>query len=341
MNISHSYPGYDESVVEAAYESLKIAGFSGLAMKDKAENCLATFVGADWVLLTGSGYAAVQTALVAADVKPGQQIAIPTVTCPSLFHAIRSIGAIPLVVDVCRQQPLISSQIIDGLEFNGIVIIPQMFGIKQQLKPFAKNGRVIIEDAAQAFAPETDEFADITVFSFSPTKLITIGYGGAIATQSQELHDRGRLFLDPDHSAHVDNDNENVDFRLHSPVSDFQSAMLIAQLKRYHKAVAYRWKIVSYYDYYLNNSHRLKPQVPFRYQLILPQANSRNVSGALRTKGINAWSLGSQLIHEVFNIKGDFSEAEKWRNKILSLPLHEGLNENHVAQICKVVNNYL
>lgn len=330
--ISHSLPGLDDGVVNAAAEALASAQFSAAELGHVAEEALAFFSGRRHARLVASGFAALQAALAVVGVRAGDSVLVPTVCCPSVYHAIRSLGANPLLVDVGERQPLLDTRLLRGSAAR-FVLVPQMFGLGADIGPLKKQGYRVIEDCAQCQRPLPDSLADVSIYSFSPTKLQTMGYGGGVVTDDPELAARLRDFLSPDEPRQWD---DTLPFRVHAPVADFQSAMLSAQLRRYPEAVATRRHWVERYDQLLGQPERLLPEVPFRYQLILPpQRDARQVAEQLQAGGVMAWPLGSTLLNQVFGISGDYPNAEYWQRRLLSLPLHEGLNEEQVKRVCE------
>jgi dTDP-4-amino-4,6-dideoxygalactose transaminase len=316
--------------------------FSGIFIKPRAEAILAKFTGADYACLTGTGFSGLQASLIALSVKTGEQVVMPNVTCPSVYYAIRSLGAIPLIVDVADDLPLISHKVLKKYyKKSRVAIVPQMFGMKQDLEPFSNLGFSVIDDSAQSFSPRLDQSAAITVFSFSPTKLITIGYGGAVVTNHAPMIDRVKAFLDIEHLSYACEEYPDFVFRINSSISDFQSAMLIEQLNRYHHIINCRNELVNAYDNLLLPLKRLDFEVPFRYQLILPGANSQELANALRNHSIGAHSLGSQLIHKTLRINGAYKNSERWYDTVLSLPLHEGLSLSDIEYISSLVMRYI
>ena len=333
MQVNHGFPGFDEAVTTAAAQALHDGCLSGAGLKTAAEQHLAQFAGGAHACLTGSGFAALQAALVATGVRTGEPVIMPTVTCPSVYHAVRSLGAEPLVVDVSEDLPLLE---IDGwssqMEDARFIIAPHMFGLVLDLGPLHARGLTVIEDCAQSQRPGRDPRAAASVYSFSPTKLQTMGYGGGVVTDDAAVDGVVRHFLSPDDDAQS---TDQLPFRVHAPVADFQCAMLSAQLARYDVAVARRRRWQERYDALLGHPDRLEPALPFRYLLRLPVGHdARMLAEALRVRGVYAWPLASQLLHQVFDLPGDFTRAERWQRELLSLPLHEGLSDDTVQYVC-------
>jgi len=333
MQVSHGFPGFDAEVTAAAVRALQDGRFSGGARKAEAEQRLAAFAGGTYARLTGSGFAALQAALMAGGVRAGDAVILPTVTCPSVYHAVRSLGAAPLVVDVSAELPLLDAATLpEAAQHARFVIAPHMFGLALDLEPLHARGLRIIEDCAQYQHPGRDALAVASVYSFSPTKLQTMGYGGGVVSDDPQVDAALQRFLSPDDAGQA---GDELPFRVHAPVADFQCAMLVAQLDRHATAIARRQAWVDRYDELLGHPQRLQAEVPFRYLLQLPpEHDARRVAEALRVSGVSAWPLASQLLHQTFGLAGDYPQAERWQRQLLSLPLHEGLTETMVDYVC-------
>lgn len=337
--ISHSYPSYNRHVVDKAYKSLQNGDFSSREKTTEAEHTLSEFLKVPFTKLVASGYSAMQCALIGVGIKHYDEVIIPNITCPSVYHAIKSIGAIPKIIDVGRNNPLLTDEILKKEKKDTAVIVPNMFGIEAQISSINNSKRILIEDNAQCFSKNKSAWSDVTIHSFSPTKLMTIGYSGAVIMNEKKTFDRIQCFLDCDHT----NGNysmENIPFRIHSEMPDFQSAMLIEQLKRYEVIINYRLQLQKIYDEIIN-SERLNPTVPFRYQIVLQEPKSEELSKKLQERGISAVPLSSHLLHEVFTIDGDFSNSIWWKKHILSLPIHEGISLEQAKFIANEVKSLL
>jgi len=336
MKVSHSFPGYSEDVVKAASRALQDGYFSGDRLKVEVEARLASFTRAGYAQVTGSGFAALQAALMAAGVRSAEKVIVPVVTCPGVYHAVCSLGAEPVLVDVGEELPVLdAARLTTGMTGVRFVIAPHMFGLSVDLRPLHERDLIIIEDCAQRQQTERDPLAAVSVYSFSPTKLQTMGYGGGVVTDNATLHNRIQCFLSPD-EAEQGGTTDDLPFRIHAPVADFQCAMLLAQLDRYQDTIARRQAWVKEYDRQLGSLQRLQTDVPFRYLLRLPKGQSAPaLAQALQQCGVSAWPLGSQLLHHTLKLPGDYPNAERWQQQLLSLPLHEGLDEIGVNYVCR------
>ncbi|MCM0626385.1 DegT/DnrJ/EryC1/StrS family aminotransferase [Lysinibacillus sp. OL1_EC] len=340
--ISHSFPSYDKNVIDKAYEALQNGEFSRRGITLEAEKRFAQFASTKYSKLMSSGFVALQSALIAIGVTDKKVVTIPNITCPSVYYAIKSIGAIPHVIDVDNEYPILSTKSLLEQSLTEYIIVPNMFGIKANIDKVKFPNVKFIVDNAQSFSKQNETWADIGVYSFSPTKMVTIGYAGAIVTNINEIYNRVTTFLDVEHSVMENNKKlkETLPFRIHSDVSDFQSAMLIEQIKRYDEIIKYRGELSQIYDKYFEKS-RLLSNVPFRYQIILDKPNASKIGELLQKEGITVVPLGSHLLSDLFEIEGNFDNSKWWKEHILSIPLHESISfeqaESISRKICKVI----
>jgi len=329
--VSHGAPSLHDSARTAACEALSDGLLSHGVLALRAAEALSRFSGKSHVQLSSNGFSALQAALIALGVQAGEWVALPVVCCASVYHAVRSVGARPYLVDVGSELPLMTADALEG--FPGrVVVLPQMFGLYTDPELFKVRGCSVIEDCAQCQRPLHGSVSDIAVYSFSPTKLQTMGYGGAVVTEDVRFIERARAFLTSDDPTPLE---KEMPFRIHALPTDFQCAMLIEQLARYDDVLAVRQHWVEVYDRTLGYPERLHPAVPYRYQLLLSESlDSGSVAEQFQQRGVMAWPLGATLLHDRFDIEGDFSCARSWRRRVLSLPLHEGLDDVAVEMVC-------
>lgn len=150
-----------------------------------------------------NGSAALEAAVVALDIKKGDEVVLPTFTIISCASAIIRAGAKPVLVD---SDPLTWNMDITQIEKKitkktKAIMVVHIYGLPVNMDPvldLAKKYKLkIIEDAAEAHGLEykgrpCGSFGDISIFSFYPNKLVTTGEGGMILTDNKKLAERCR-----------------------------------------------------------------------------------------------------------------------------------------------------
>lgn len=135
-----------------------------------------------------SGAAALQLALAALGVRPGDEVLVPAFTAVPTASAVAALGAVPVPVDVTPDTAAIDPARIEAAitPRTVAVIVVHLYGRPAELPG---TGLPILEDAAQAHgALRTDPRSRAVAYSFYPTKnLGGIGDGGAVVTDDDEV----------------------------------------------------------------------------------------------------------------------------------------------------------
>lgn len=171
------------------------------------ESELAEYVGAEHVVATDSGTAAIGLGLRASGVGEGDEVLVPAYTFGATAAAVLAAGAAPVYVDVepetLGMDPDAAADAIT--DRTAAVVTAHLFGHPspvERLKAVAdRHGILMVEDAAQALgATVGGEHAgtagDIGCYSFSWNKPLTTGKGGALATDDPEIAAAAREIAD-------------------------------------------------------------------------------------------------------------------------------------------------
>lgn len=169
------------------------------------EHEFAAYCESDFAVGVSSGTQALELALRALEIGPGDEVIVPTNSFIATAEAVSAVGARPRLVDVDRDSHLITAEIVArNLGPNVRCVIPvHLFGATVELEPILEltrdAGVHVIEDACQAHGARyrgrrVGTFGVLGCFSFYPTKnLGAWGDGGAVVTSVAELADRVRL----------------------------------------------------------------------------------------------------------------------------------------------------
>lgn len=182
------------------------------------------------VRLCGSGSAAVEIALRAAGVGPGDEVIVAAYDYVGNFRAIEAVGAKPVLVDVADGSVTMDADQVASIarEHPGnvkAVLASHLYGMPAPMLKLRtscdQQNWVLIEDACQVpgmtiNSKPVGSFGDIATFSFGGSKPLTAGNGGAIVTNDARLSSRMNAFLDRPSDS--------------QPLSSLQCAVLIPQL---------------------------------------------------------------------------------------------------------------
>lgn len=167
---------------------------------ERFEDALSEFLGVNHVVATTSGSMALLLALLAAGVKPGDEVVIPNRTWIATGHAAQLLGATVKLADVHPNKSTILAEDAAKLMSNRTraIIAVHLNGRAAPLEDLrnlaADWGCLLIEDAAQALGSMSEggllgAQSDIGCFSLSMAKIISTGQGGFLATNNSETAD--------------------------------------------------------------------------------------------------------------------------------------------------------
>lgn len=163
----------------------------------------ASRVGRHFGIAVCNGTAALEVAIAAAGIGPGDEVIIPTFTIISCAAAVVRAGAVPVTVDcdpvtwnmdVGRIEELITPR-------TRAIMVVHIYGLPVDMDPLLvlarRLGIAVIEDAAEAHGLgyrglPCGSFGDASCFSFYPNKLVTTGEGGMVVTDDEALANRCR-----------------------------------------------------------------------------------------------------------------------------------------------------
>ena len=147
------------------------------------EDEYAAWTGAGHACAVSSGASALQLALSAMGVGPGDEVIVPSFTAVPTASAVCALGAVPVAVDVDADTACLRLDAVEGArtERTRAVIVVHLYGYPA---PLPETDVPVLEDAAQAHGALTDPGRSVaTAYSFYPTKVLGgIGDGGAVVT---------------------------------------------------------------------------------------------------------------------------------------------------------------
>jgi dTDP-4-amino-4,6-dideoxygalactose transaminase len=336
---------------------------------ERFEEALAEWTGGVPTVAVSSGTAALHTAYAAAGLGPGDEVISPPITFVATQAALMHLGATPVFVDVERDTALIDPEAVEAAitpRTKGIMAVdyaghpPDM----DRLRAISDRHKLLlIEDAAHSLGSAykgrpVGSLADITTFSFYPTKNITTGEGGAVASTHPDILDRARRFShqglvrDPSQFIittegpwHQEVHEVGLNYRL----TDIHAALGLSQLSRLAEFRAVRAQIKGQYDGALSEIPDV--EIPTQcaesepmwhlYPLRVPAELRREIFESLRRSGIGVQVnylpayRHPALAH--LATPEDFPASEEFYAREISLPLHLALSDADIARTVEAV----
>jgi dTDP-4-amino-4,6-dideoxygalactose transaminase len=359
----------DSAVLQVMESS---AFINGKPVQDFSAN-LSAYLGVKHTIPCANGTDALQIAMMALDLKPGDEVITPSFTYIATTEVIALLRLTPIFVEVDAKTFCIDPVSLEkAITSKTKAIVPvHLYGqaapMEQVMTIAKKHGLHVIEDNAQAIGcdytfsdgskKKTGSIGHIGATSFYPSKnLGAFGDGGAIFTNDDQLAEKMKMIANHGQSRRYYHDVVGCNSRLDT----VQAAILDIKLKRLDEYNAARRKAADYYDRVFSGHSKIK--TPFRvayskhvfhqYTILLEDGDNSSI---LRT-GLNEF-LGQhgipsmiyypvpghrQKMFEQFNVASLAMPVTDWlTERVISLPVHTELDEEQLQFITAKVLEFL
>jgi len=361
VDLKIQYEAMQEEIDSAILGVLKSTNFILGPHVKALEEDVARYHGVKHAVAVASGTDALHLALLAADIKQGDEVITTPFTFIATAEAISYVGAVPIFVDICPDTYNIDHAKIEAVMTKKTkAIIPvHLYGHPVDmggLTDIAKKNNVrVIEDCAQSFGAEhkgtkTGAFGDMGCFSFFPSKnLGCYGDGGMIVTDDSYLAKRLRSLRN--HGSHIRYYHDEIGFN--SRLDEIQAAILRIKLKRIDEYNAKRIANATLYAKYLPATAVQLPKALMSskhvfHQYTIRVKNRDSVKQKLDAGNVTASMiyypipLHLQTAYKNLGIKpGSLPIAEQAAQEVLSLPMYPELREDQIVQIADAVKKAL
>jgi len=332
------------------------------------EEKFAKKIGTKYACTVSSGTAGLHLAMIAAGIKPGDEVITSPFSFIASANCILYMNAKPVFVDI---DPLSYNMDPDKIEAaitpkTVAILVVHIFGqaadMSKILKIARKHKLKIIEDSCESICAEHNgqkvgTFGESAVFAFYPNKQMTTGEGGMITTNSKKIYklcsslrNQGRA----ENMQWLDHQYLGYNYRM----DELSAAIGITQLAKLDKMIKERQTIAGWYRKYLT-PHKQLIQIPetavnnthtwFVYVVTLKKPGIRRdeLITLLAKQGISTKPYLPSIhlfsfYKKMFGYKkGDFPISEAVSNSSLALPFYVGLKENDIKYIVNRLINVI
>ena len=313
------------------------------------------FVNRKYAVAVPNGTIAIYLALLASGIKKGDRVAVPNITMIATVNAIIWTGATPVLIDVGKDLTMSYEKLIDTPKLKAVIFVPLngRTGNGTEIEAWCKENKIVlIEDSAHALGSKypngkfCGNLGDLSVFSFTPHKIITTGQGGMVLTNNKKFEKE--LIKLKTFNRRKDKMDWHDGFGLNYKITDMQSALGISQFSTLPKRIESKRKIHSLFqkinsDYFKIGSF-LEHEVPWFIDLFsVTKKDLNKLKALLSNKNIETRLSYPALSKQKYLknlLKQDLSFSEKIHEKILWLPSSVDLDEKSISRIVKVINKY-
>ena len=332
---------------------------------EELEERLAAYCGATHCVTVSSGTDALQIAMMAESIGPGDAVFLPAFTYTATAEVPLLLGATPVFVDVnpatFQIDPAHLAARVSAVRNVGslrprAVVGVDLFGQPADwvaLRDVAeREGLFTLDDCAQSFGAtlggrKLGREADATAISFFPSKpLGGYGDGGALLTESA---DRAALYRSLRTHGEGTTRYEVLRTGINGRLDTLQAAVILAKLDVFESELTMREAVARVYDRRLGNLLRTPLRVPNStsawavYAILASDGAARGrLQQALREAGVPTAIYYPRALHQqpAYTEAHDGTElriAEDLATRIMALPIHPDLSEGEVEHVCNVV----
>jgi dTDP-4-amino-4,6-dideoxygalactose transaminase len=339
---------------------------------EKFEFDLQKFTGGVPVVSVSSGTAALHCAYVAAGIGPGDEVITPPLTFIATQATAAMCGAKIVFSDIQPDTGNIDPlQIEEKITSRTKAIVAVDYAghpadLDEIRKICDKHNLLFIEDASHALGSKyknnyVGSIADITTFSFFPTKNITTGEGGAVACKDPQILQKAKRFarqglIRDKNEFEITTEGpwhqEVHQFGLNYRLPDILAALGSNQLKRFDEFKFNRQQIWNFYNSELKKNPYLKLPAkkdfvdPFwhLYSLRIPRKLRLDFFNHMRRNDINVqvnyFPVHLQPVFQSSKSISNLNNSIEYYNREISLPIYSELDSSQQIQIVEVINRF-
>jgi dTDP-4-amino-4,6-dideoxygalactose transaminase len=303
---------------------------------DLFEQRFAAWTGARHACAVSSGASAIQLALAAVGVGPGDEVILPSFTAVPTASAVAALGAVPVLADVDESTACLDPGEVARLRTprTAAVIVVHLYGYPA---PLPRTDLPVIEDAAQAHGALRDPGRSAaTAYSFYPTKVLGgIGDGGAVVTDDPAIDAKVRtLRTHGMSSVQYRHTSVSQNFRM----SELEAAYLLLGLDEVDDDVARRRAIAAaiHAD---GGRHTWQAEHPdHAHHLLVLRTTARDpLRAALAERGVGTAVHYPLAVHEqpaYAHLTSDaLPVASAWAAECVSVPCFPEITEEEITTV--------
>jgi dTDP-4-amino-4,6-dideoxygalactose transaminase len=367
VDTKNQYLAIKAEVDGAIQEVLDSAAYiNGKAVKDFAQN-LSTYLGVNHVIPCANGTDALQIAMMALNLEPGDEIITPSFTYIATTEVVALLGLKPVFVDV---DPISFCMDIESLKKaitpkTKLIVPVHLYGHAapmEEIMEIAKaNNLFVIEDNAQAIGcdytfsngvtKKTGTIGHIGATSFYPSKnLGAFGDGGALCTNDKALADKMTMIANHGQSARYYHDVVGCNSRLDS----IQAAILNIKLKKLDEYNSARQSVAQYYNNAFVSVKEIITPSSLQYSTHVYHQYTIQLKGVDRDKFIAHLAAKEipcmiyypvpghlqKMFGEQKNTNWNLPITDSLTPCVCSLPVHTEMDEEQLAYIVEGVKSF-
>jgi perosamine synthetase len=364
---------WDEHDVEKVSSVIKKGMYWAIGPEIKEfEKKVAEYVGVKYALAVNSGTSALHVILAAHDIGKGDEVIVPSFTFIATANAALFVGAKPVFAEIEGETyGLDPADVEKRITPKTKAIMPIHYGGSpchiEKLKPIAsKHNLILIEDAAESLGAmvnnkKVGSFGDAAILSFCSPKVITMGEGGMLFTNSRDVYEKARLIYNHGRAETSDyfsstEQMEYVTLGYNFRMSTMTAALGLSQMDKLDKIIHMRRENANYLSRALSEIEEVEiPKEPANYSSVYQMYTIR-ISGREGIRDrlkeyLNQNGIGAKVYFDPIHLSlfyrrkfgykgGELPVTEKISQEVLTLPMYPGLTKSEMDYIGEKVKEF-
>lgn len=316
------------------------------------EDEFSAYVAGSHCIAVNSGTSALHMSFVAAGIRQGDEVIVPSFSFAATANAVRLAGATPVFADIEDQHFNLDPKAVEAaITSRTRAIMPvHLYGhpaaMTELMAICQRHNLLLFEDAAQAHAAALNgtpvgAFGVAASFSFYPTKNMTSGEGGMVTTSCSHIARQLRLLRNQGMERRYENEVIGFNTRM----TDIHAAIGRVQLTKLNGWTAQRQANAAFLN--ANLKGVVTPPVAsgathvyHQYTVRIVDHNRDAFSEELSKRGVGSGVYYPTPIHRLpsFGLNIDLPNTERVAQQCLSLPVHPSLSQKDLETIVESVN---
>jgi len=363
---------WDKKDVEAVSNVIKSGKDWAIGSKiEEFENNISKFVGTKYSLAFNSGTSALHALMIGLGIGRGDEVIVPSFTFIATANAPLFVGAKPVFAEIEEETFGLDPKDVERkITKKTKAIMPIHYGgcackIRELKKIAKKHNLLLIEDAAESLGAKIENkkvgtFGDAAMFSFCGPKVITMGEGGAIVTNSKILYEKLKLIRSHGRAENINyfestQHMDYIDLGYNFRISNILAALGISQLEKIGKVINLRRKNAEYVTKKLKELKELVLPNPPRgyfhlYQMYTVMIKSDKKRGDDLKKYLNTNEIMAKTYFDPVHLtyfyrnrmsyKDSLPVTEKIAKQVLTLPMYPDLSKKEMDFIVNKIYEF-
>ena len=355
MKYSQVEPYIDQDDINSVSKYLSSGGWvTEHRVTKELEDKIKSFVDRKYCLAVPNGTIAIYLSFLAAGIGKGKRVAIPNLTMIATINAAIWADAEPVLIDVDEDMCMSYEDLLNKKNIDAVIFVPLNGRTADGPKIYnwcKENNVKFIEDSAHALGSSYENLmcgslGDLSVISFTPHKLITMGQGGMILTNNKKYFD---YLSDLKYFNRLKDKNDwHKGFGLNFKITDLQASLGLSQFNKIESFINNKRNLLKEYEEKIDNPNVSLPrfknhELPWFFDLkINTIKNKKILKDALTNGGIESREFYPALSLQKYLSKyrnSNLKYSESIFKKILWLPSSNGLSKKDVSYISSVINS--